>query len=54
MSKKILVIDDEKSILESLAGILSDEGFSPVCVGSAEEGLKRLKSENIHLVLLDI
>ena len=54
MSKKILVIDDEKSILESLAGILSDEGFSPVCVGSAEEGLKRLKAENIDLVLLDI
>jgi len=54
MSKKILVIDDEKSILESLAGILSDEGFAPVCVGSAEEGLKRLKSEVIDLVLLDI
>jgi two-component system nitrogen regulation response regulator NtrX len=54
MSSKILVIDDEKSILESLAGILTDEGFSPVCVGSAEEGLKRLKSETVDLVLLDI
>jgi len=39
MPKKILVIDDEKSILQSLAGILSDEGFIPVCVDSAEEGL---------------
>jgi len=54
MPKKILVIDDEKSILESLAGILMDEGFSPVCVGSAEEGLKRLQAETIDLVLLDI
>ncbi|KPJ99600.1 MAG: Fis family transcriptional regulator [Desulfobacterales bacterium SG8_35] len=54
MSKKILVIDDEKSILESLAGILSDEGFTPVCVDSAEEGLKHLKSEAVDLVLLDI
>ncbi|MGB6972908.1 MAG: sigma-54 dependent transcriptional regulator, partial [Desulfobulbales bacterium] len=54
MPKKILVIDDEKSILQSLAGILSDEGFIPVCVDSAEEGLKRLKSEMIDLVLLDI
>src|SRR5210317_1024202 len=54
MSKKILVIDDEKSILESLAGILSDEGFIPVCVDSAEEGLKRLQSEMLDLVLLDI
>ncbi len=54
MSKKILVIDDEKSILESLAGILSDEGFTPVCVDSAEKGLARLKSEVVDLVLLDI
>ena len=54
MAKKILVVDDEKSILESLAGILTDEGFVPVCVGSAEEGLQRLKSEAIDLVLLDI
>jgi two-component system nitrogen regulation response regulator NtrX len=54
MSKKILVIDDETSILESLAGILSDEGFVPVCVDSAEEGLKRLESEVVDLVLLDI
>ena len=54
MSKKILVIDDETSILESLAGILSDEGFIPVCVDSAEEGLKRLQSEMLDLVLLDI
>jgi two-component system nitrogen regulation response regulator NtrX len=54
MPKKILVIDDEKSILQSLAGILSDEGFIPVCVDSAEEGLKRIKSEVVDLVLLDI
>ena len=37
MSKKILVVDDEKSILEALEGILSDEGFSPLCAESAEE-----------------
>jgi two-component system nitrogen regulation response regulator NtrX len=54
MSKKILVIDDEKSILETLAGILADEGFAPVCVDSAENGLKHLKTEAVDLVLLDI
>ena len=54
MSKKILVIDDETSILDSLAGILSDEGFTPICVASAEEGLDHLKSETVDLVLLDI
>jgi len=54
MSKKILVIDDETSILDSLAGILTDERFTPICVASAEEGLEHLKSETVDLVLLDI
>ena len=54
MSKKILVIDDETSILDTLAGILSDEGFIPICVDSAEKGLEKLKTEAVDLVLLDI
>lgn len=54
MSKKILVVDDEKSILEALEGILSDEGFSPVCAESAEDGLKLIDEGDIDLVLLDI
>ncbi len=54
MSKQILVIDDERSILESLSGILSDEGFHPICAESAEAGLAILDAETIDLVLLDI
>jgi two-component system nitrogen regulation response regulator NtrX len=54
MSKRILIIDDEESIRETMAGILSDEGFEPLAVGSAAEGLKTLEEEKVHLVLLDI
>ncbi|MCB2181195.1 MAG: sigma-54 dependent transcriptional regulator [Desulfobulbaceae bacterium] len=54
MAKKILIIDDEGSIRESLAGILSDEGFESICVESAEAGFEVLDEERIHLVLLDI
>ena len=54
MSKNILVIDDEISILDTLAGILSDEGFTPICVDSAEKGLEKLHTETVDLVLLDI
>ncbi len=54
MSKRILIIDDEVSIQESLAGILEDEGFSSLGVSSAEEGFEVLDTMNIDLVLLDI
>ncbi len=54
MSQKILIIDDEKSIRLSLAGILSDEGFEAICVESAEEGLAKIDEERISLALLDI
>lgn len=54
MKKRILIIDDEISIQESLAGVLEDEGFSSLCVSSAEEGLELLETTNVDLVLLDI
>ncbi len=54
MPNRILVIDDEASIRESLTGILSDEGFEVVCAESGELGLTLLETEQVDLVLLDI
>lgn len=54
MTKRILIIDDEVSIQNSLEGILEDEGFSPVCSSSAEAGFTLLEEEDIDLILLDI
>jgi two-component system nitrogen regulation response regulator NtrX len=54
MSKRILIIDDEISIQQSLAGILEDEGFKTATASSAEKGLVILENTNIDLVLLDI
>lgn len=54
MPETILIIDDEKAIRESLAGILSDEGFLPLTAASAEEGLQLLDEKDIRLILLDI
>ena len=52
--QRILIIDDEASIRESLSGILSDEGFAPFAAANAEEGLARLEEVRADLVLLDI
>ncbi len=54
MAKKILIVDDESSIRDSLAGILADEGFAASGVGSAEQAFAVLEREVIDLVLLDI
>ena len=54
MAQRILVIDDEASIRESLTGILADEGFESVCAESGEQGLALLDGERVDLVLLDI
>ncbi len=54
MTKRILIIDDEISIQETLSGILEDEGFAPVCASSAEVGIDLIDEEKIDLVLLDI
>jgi two-component system nitrogen regulation response regulator NtrX len=54
MARTILVVDDEKSILQSLEGILSDEGFEVVIARSGKEALVKIDEVFPDLVLLDI
>ncbi len=51
---EILVVDDERSILESLRDILEDEGYEVKCVETGEEALRLLEEEPPDLVLLDV
>jgi two-component system nitrogen regulation response regulator NtrX len=50
----ILVVDDEVTILQSLSGILSDEGFEVLTASNGYEALKIIEEESPDLVLLDI
>ncbi len=54
MPQKILIIDDEQSILESLADILEDEGYRVVTATSAAQGQRVLQEENPDLLILDV
>ena len=54
MARTILVVDDEASILQSLEGILSDEGFEVVCAESGVRALEIVEEMIPDLVLLDI
>jgi len=51
---KILIVDDERSIVESLVGIMTDEGYTPLTAESGEEALAIVESSHVDLVLMDI
>jgi two-component system nitrogen regulation response regulator NtrX len=53
-SPKILIVDDEAGIRESLSSILRDERYSVEAVASAELALERLTSGTVEVVLLDV
>lgn len=54
MARTILVVDDEESIIQSLAGILTDEGFEVVCAKNGVAALEKIEEVMPELVLLDI
>ena len=54
MFPTILVVDDEPSIVQSLSGLLLDEGFEVMTAGNGYEALQQIESNAPDLVLLDI
>ncbi len=51
---RILIVDDEAAIRESLQGILEDEGYTVGLSPSGEDCLDQLQKANIDVVLLDV
>jgi two-component system nitrogen regulation response regulator NtrX len=54
MSRVILIADDEASIRQSLAGVLSDEGFEVIEAKDGAAALAKVAEDQPDLVLLDI
>jgi len=51
---KVLIIDDEKNIIDSLSVILEDEGFCVLKASDGKQGLAIFESEAPDVVLLDV
>lgn len=51
---RILIVDDEPGIRQSLKGVFEDEGFSTDTVSTGEDCLKKVEQDSYDLVLLDI
>lgn len=54
MNKRILVIDDDAGIRESISLVLGDAGYDVDTVESGEHGIQKVKRNNYHLIFLDI
>jgi len=53
-AKRILIIDDERPLLETLEMFLTEKGYAARCAMSATEGLKQCTIFDPHVIILDI
>ena len=53
-SVRVLVVDDDRSILESFKSILRSKGYSVEAVESGREAIERSKAQVFDVALLDI
>ncbi|MBU4346742.1 MAG: response regulator [Candidatus Omnitrophica bacterium] len=54
MAKKILVIDDEELVTESLLKLLSIEGYNATVAKSGEEAIDKVKKNDFDLIICDV
>jgi two-component system, NtrC family, response regulator AtoC len=52
--RKLLIIDDEASVLESLEMFFSDNGYDVACAGTAREGIDKTLASRPDVIILDI
>lgn len=51
---KILVVDDERAVTESLAAILRHYGYEVISASDGREGLDKAQSEKPQLIIMDL
>ena len=54
MTKRVLLVDDERSIRESLSKILRAENYEVVLAENGQEAIEKHSAERIDLLILDI
>lgn len=54
MNTKVLVVDDDKEIVDAIEIYLMQEGINVIKAYDGEEAVKELKSNDVELIILDI
>ena len=51
---RVLLVDDDRSILEALGGVIEAEGFEVVRAANGHEALQKFRQQSMDIVLLDL
>jgi CheY-like chemotaxis protein len=54
MARKVMIVDDEESLIELVTAILEQEGYEVMTAMDGEEALRKLEKQKPDLVLLDM
>ena len=54
MSRKVLVVDDEKLIVKGVRFSLEQDGMEVDCAYDGEEALEKIRANTYDIILLDI
>jgi len=52
--KKIMVVDDEEDVLETVAMVLEQNGFETITADNGKNGISEAKKHKPDLILLDV
>lgn len=54
MTRKVLVVDDDRDIRETIAEVLEEHGFTVCTATNGQDGLDKVRTARPDLVLLDL
>jgi CheY-like chemotaxis protein len=54
MAKKILIVDDDRDLVETLSQVLRSQGYQTAAAYRGSEGLRAVLAEKPDLVILDV
>ena len=54
MPYKLLLVDDEKDVTDTLGSRLSREGYTVSCASDGDEALVKIKTDDPDIILLDL
>ena len=54
MSKKILLVDDDPTLIKLVQSYLESQGFTVFTSSDGEAGIEQLKKQKVDLIILDV